>query len=292
MDEAPRGYAYSLDAMLFEPASFATLVGEGAAIVAGLAEGDVLLGATSAKFQRIGIGGTLELEGGGVLTVRGVIDDELIQRREIALPAPALRELEEVRRYLLVRFDGAEDTIEERLRALVPEDARLIVRTRDPSTFLRSWAGILPQARIKLDLGEFAFQLGEGRSIRRDPRWEEENLRTAQVPILGEVRCHKRVLDSLSGAMGELQELGLAFLIHVDNFRGCDNSRLIAPGRGLSRHAWGAAVDLNYSQDPTIRGDGADPRLVDLMRKWGFASGHLFFTPDPGHFEYIGPPQR
>ena len=57
MDEAPRGYAYSLDAMLFEPASFATLVGEGAAIVAGLAEGDVLLGATSAEFRRIGIGG-------------------------------------------------------------------------------------------------------------------------------------------------------------------------------------------------------------------------------------------
>ena len=292
VDEAQRGYAYPLDAMLFEPVSFSRLAGNGGSLVASLAEGDALLGATSAEVRRIGPGGRLELENGTFLTVRGIVDDALIQNREIALAVPALHGLDQGRRSLLIRWDGPDNTIEEQLRLLVPVDARLLVRTRDPSESIPSWAAILPQARIKLDLGEFAFQPANGRSIRRDPKWERNSLRTAQVPILGRVRCHSLVLESLTGAMSELQERGLAFLVHADTFRGCDNPRLIAVGRGLSRHAWGAAVDLNYSQNPDIQSDASDPRLVDVMAKWGFTSGHLFFTPDPGHFEYAGPPRR
>ena len=292
VDEARPGYAYPLDAMLFEPPSFSRLAGKGGSLVASLAEGDALLGATSAEIRRIGPGGRLELENGAVLTVRGVIDDALIRNREIALAVPALDDLDEGRRSLLIRWSGPDNTVEEQLRALVPVDVRLLVRTQDPSEFIPSWAAVLPQVRIKLDLGEFAFQPADGRSIRRDPEWERNFLRTAHVPILGRVRCHRLVLESLTGAMRELQERGLAFLVRTDTFRGCDNPRLIAVGRGLSRHAWGAAVDLNYSQDPDIRRDASDPRLVDVMARWGFTSGHLFFTPDPGHFEYVGPPRR
>ena len=123
VDEAQRGYAYPLDAMLFEPASFSRLAGKGGSLVASLAEGDALLGATSAEVRRISPGGRLELEDGTFLTVRGIVDDALIQNREIALAVPALHGLDQGRRSLLIRWDGPDNTIEEQLRLLVPVDA-------------------------------------------------------------------------------------------------------------------------------------------------------------------------
>ena len=105
------------------------------------------------------------------------------------------------------------------------------------------------------------------------------------------MRCHTVLVPALQGAMQEVINSGLAFLISREAFQGCDNPRLIAEGRGFSRHAWGAAVDINYSDDSTIRANGADPRLVAIMERWGFTSGHLWHNPDPGHFEYVGPPQ-
>ena len=50
-------------------------------------------------------------------------------------------------------------------------------------------------------------------------------------------------------------------------------------------------LEVPYSDDSTIRANGADPRLVAIMERWGFTSGHLWHNPDPGHFEYVGPPQ-
>ena len=33
-----------------------------------------------------------------------------------------------------------------------------------------------------------------------------------------------------------------------------------------------------------------DPRLVEVMERWGFTSGHQWLISDPGHFEYVQPP--
>ena len=66
---------------------------------------------------------------------------------------------------------------------------------------------------------------------------------------------------------------------------------LINPGGDLSRHAWGAAVDLNYAKNPTGTASGQDPRLVAVMERWGFTWGGGWLVPDPSHFEYVRPPQ-
>jgi hypothetical protein len=165
------------------------------------------------------------------------------------------------------------------------------LRSTEPSEFLTSPAAILPQAQMKLALGEFSFRPTNGRYIERDRVWVEDNLINAEIPLLGRVRCHAVLVPALQGAMQEVINADLAFLISPEAFQGCDNPRLIGVGRGFSRHAWGGAVDLNYSDDATIRANGADPRLVEIMRQWGFTSGHLWHNPDPGHFEYVGPPQ-
>ena len=76
----------------------------------------------------------------------------------------------------------------------------------------------------------------------------------------------------------------------VASFEGCYNARTITGSTQLSRHAWGAAVDLNFSSNPTGVGSMQDARLVDIFERWGFGSGDFWLVPDSGHFEYIAPP--
>lgn len=90
--------------------------------------------------------------------------------------------------------------------------------------------------------------------------------------------------------MAELEERNLASLVDPDGFRGCFNPRYIGGTRGISRHAWGAAVDINLGSNPEGLESVQDPRLIEVMERWGFTSGHEWLIPDPGHFEYVQPP--
>ncbi|MDA1131710.1 MAG: M15 family metallopeptidase [Proteobacteria bacterium] len=284
------GYRYLLDGLAFDPASFGALLGgDDGALAASLGAGEALLSETSALVRRLRAGAVIELVDGSVLTVRGVVPDDAILRREIAVADPNLAEGES-RRSILIRFVGPEDGVVERMEALLPEDARFRLRSLTPSDFVPGFAAVLPQAEIKRQLGEFAYRPTDGRNFRRDAAWEAANMVIADVPLLGQVRCHRVLIPALVGAMNELVQDGLSELIEPSAFRGCDNPRLIAEGRGISPHAWGAAVDLNYGDDPRVQANAQDPRLVAIMSRWGFTSGHLFGNSDPGHFEYVGPP--
>lgn len=283
VDQAPAGYRYLLDAMAFDPVSYARLLN--VPELGLLRSGEAALGESSARLRRIGVGGSLEFADGSTLVVRAVVPDAVILNREVAVPAPAASG---DRRQLWLRYDGRHDAFASALAAGLPANTQLRIRARDNSEFLEGYAPILPQVQLKAALGEFALRPTTGTAFTRDARWEAANMLTADVPLLGRVRCHRLVVPALRGAMQEMIDSKLDHLIAPKAFQGCDNPRLIGEGRGLSRHAWGAAVDLNYSGDPVIRRNGADPRLVAVMARWGFLSGHLF--GDPGHFEYAGPP--
>ena len=292
VDQAPREFAYLLDTLVFDPATYPAFAGPGAEVLGLLGKGEVVLGATSAKLRGLGPGGKLVMADGTSRVVRAIVDDALIQNREVAEAVPGLATgAGPARGYLLVRYLGPLEFVEGLFQALLPEETPVRLRSTEATEFLPSPAAILPQAQMKLALGEFAYRPTQGRYIERDPVWVQENLINAVIPLLGRVRCHTVLVPALQGAMQEVINSGLAFLISREAFQGCDNPRLIAEGRGFSRHAWGAAVDINYSDDSTIRANGADPRLVAIMERWGFTSGHLWNNPDPGHFEYVGPPQ-
>ena len=97
------------------------------------------------------------------------------------------------------------------------------------------------------------------------------------MPLLGEFKCHRVLIPALIGAMEELIARNLEFLIDAGAFRGCDNGRMIGGGRSLSRHSWGAAVDLNYSLEIA-----ADPRLIAVMERWDSHPGTPGSSPIRG----------
>ena len=291
-DQTPPGFIVPLDVLAFDPATYPDLFDDPAlAPLRALAPNEVLLGATSAKVRRIGKGGILELAGGPALTVAGVVDDELVGAAEVAMTTAGAQAVGvTAERAVLIEYDAGRAELERAVRAAAPG---LPLRFRGPgeTTYLRPGDAVLPQARVKELFGEFAYRPGAGREFTQDPAWTAEHLAIADVPLLGQVRCHEAVLSALEGALRELVQRNLASLVDPAGFQGCWNPRLIRPGAGVSRHSWGIALDINWTGNRTGLGSSQDPRLVEVMERWGFGWGGRWLVPDPAHFEYLRPPR-
>lgn len=287
VQELDDGWAVPLDTLAIDPASYAAIVPVAdAAAVARLGPGDALLGATSAELRGVGAGATLELAGGHEVVVRAVVDDtaigaaELVVVRDAGLPVGTDR-------FLLLTHDGDRAALESAIRGLT--DAEVRVRGPGETPYLRHGDAVLPQAVVKREFGEFAYrQRAEGRGFEQDPAWRGAHLVTTEVPILGEVTCHRGIVGQLRGALTELADAGLGRLVDPKTFAGCHAARLVSEGGSVSRHAWGIAVDLNASSNPTGVASGQDPRLVETFTRWGFTWGGFWLVPDPMHLEYRG----
>jgi hypothetical protein len=291
VDTVPAGWSIPLDVIGVDPATYAAFLPAGGAdAVRRLEPGRALLGTTSAALRRLGPGGSITLGELGVQEVDAVIDDQLVGAAELVIhhhdPAAATLEAE---RYLLVRYRGARTDVERAVRAAV--DTGVPVRFRAPgeTPYLRDGDAVLPQARIKERFGEFAVRpLADGR-LELDAAWIADRVIGVDLPLVGAAQCHRALVPALAGALREVEQANLAHLVDPAGFGGCWVPRYIDGTRRISRHAWGAAVDLNTLGNPTGLATAQDARLVEIMRRWGFTSGAGWLLPDPAHFEYVRP---
>jgi D-alanyl-D-alanine carboxypeptidase len=292
VDGPARGWAIPLDLVAIHPAAHARLVAvPDRAAVAGLGPGQALLGRTSASLRHLGAGGTLTLAGGRTLAVAAVVDDAAIGGAEVAVDRATGAALGAgTDRYVLAAYRGDRAALEARARAALRQDAAVRFRGPGETPFLRSGDAVLPQAQIKARFGEFAYRREPGGAIAQDPAWEAQNIVAVDLPIVGRVRCHRAVVGAVAGALADVQRANLASLVDPAGFGGCWNPRMTRSGGGLSRHAWGVAVDLNTGANPTGFASVQDPRLVEVFRRWGLTSGAAWLVPDAGHFEYVAPP--
>jgi hypothetical protein len=286
----PDGYRIPVEVASIDPRSYSRFVPP--AERETLASRDaVVAGATFAELHGLAAGGTVTF-GGVRLEPGAVLDDELIGGHELVVADGVGRRLGVVRpRYILVApAEGApSDRIEAGLRRLVPPGIRVRVRAPGETPVFRHGDAVLPQVAIKGVFGEFAAIPRSDGTLAVSPGWVEANIRTARVPILGKVRCHRVLLPLLRGALEELARRGLGHLVDPGDYGGCYYPRFIArdPGATLSRHSWGAAVDINVSQGLTGRKPSLDPRLVEVFEDWGFGWGGEWLIPDGAHFEFL-----
>jgi hypothetical protein len=289
VDTAPSGLVYPLEAIALSPLEYRRFLPETErTLLEGLRRGGAWLGTTSAAIRRLGPGGLLRLPDGDELTVTAVVPDDVIGAAEVVISQTKGRSLGVVTpRYLLISYEGDRLAVEAAVRSAF---GGLPVRLRAPgeTPFLRYGDAVLPQSLIKAQFGEFAYRMLDDRSFEPDPGWVAENIVTTELPLLGQVTCHRTVVPLVHNAMAELKKRDLDSLVDPEEFAGCWNPRLIAAGRGISRHAWGAALDINWDGNPTGIGSDQDPRLVDAMVKQGFTWGGPWLIPDPAHFEWVG----
>jgi hypothetical protein len=286
VDSLAGEWVIPIEVTVFDPMELAAFDPAAAEL---LAQGLVLLSESSAEVRRIGVGGQIVLEHGVTLTVGGIVDDVLFGASEMVVAVGTGAYIGvETPRYLLIRFVGGRGELEAAVRRAIPEETPLRIRGPGETPYLRHGDAVLPQAVVKSLFGEFAIRRTEGEIFEIDPEWQTANLVTADVPLLGQVTCHRAILPILGKVMADIEANHRSSLIDRSGFQGCFNPRFIAGGVALSHHAWGIAVDVNHTGNEQGLSATIDPRLVESFKGQGFGWGGDWLLPDPAHFEWIG----
>ncbi|HEX9891507.1 MAG TPA: M15 family metallopeptidase [Actinomycetota bacterium] len=288
----PQGLAFPVEVAAIDPEGYAAFVpASDRASVTGLAGGGALLSETAAELRGVGPGASLTV-GGRTLHVTGVIGDELVGAHELVVSRKVGADLGITRpRYLLIdpRDGEARGRIERHLRRALPEGIRLRVRGPGEAPVFRHGDAVLPPLRLKELFGEFAAQPRGGGFLRPDPGWVEGHIRTARVPVLGSVTCHRALIPQLRHALREVEGRGLGGYLDPATYAGCYSPRYADrdPSGGLSHHSWGVAFDVNVTENPQGRRPRLDRRVVEVFERWGFTWGGTWLIPDGMHFEFL-----
>ena len=301
VDAPPTPYMIPIDGAAIDPGAYARfLPPETRAVVSNLQDGQGILGQTSAKLRHLGPGGVMHFLGGGSVTIVGVLPDRLVGAAELVVTrATGVTIGIKQNRYLLFQpapgLHPGDAQLDHRFRALLPAGIPYpVVQVRAPgeTPYLRMGDAVLPPALIKRRFGEWDGRPVPGGSgdIEIDPSWVAANIQTATLPVLGRVSCNRRLIPQLRKAMQDLVAQGLASTIH--SYSGCYSARFVEsqPTAGISHHAWGIAIDVNADTNRFGTPPDQDPRLVQLMARWGFTWGGDWIVPDGMHFEYVAPP--
>lgn len=300
------GFAYPMGTTVLPAEAIGSTMGRD--ISALLAPDAVVMGATSAGLRGAQAGDTIQLvasNGSGVaFRVAAVLADARVGGTEILMTPDAGERLGIVEFSRALLWDPSSRAA---LDAAFSDTGLVSTSVR----IRRSWDppdpdGTIGMARTKALLGEFAYRVNANGSVSQDPAWAAANLPPGRVLLNDSIpisaRCHNVVEPALRGALAEVAARGLGGTIDVGDANtagGCHNPRFnrLTPDSSLgflSRHSWAMAIDTNTRggcegcAPPNFATRPGGCTTVEIFRKWGFAWGGNFLTPDGMHFEYVG----
>lgn len=257
---------------------------------AALTAGKAVMSEKAAALRGIQAGSGVRIEANGIrrsFRIGAVVSEAMARQRELIVPLTAAGDLGlTAPRALVTSVEGEHaETALTQMRALTDGIlARIHAGENvvpDPSE-----GPILSFAEIKEIFGEFTFKPRTGLFVTVHPRWVDENIVEVDLPLLGLLKCNRRLLPQLIGAMRELQSRGLSGLVRSGD--GCWSPRMqVGNSYALSRHAYGIAVDINAATNRYGERPRQDPRLVEVMERWGFTWGGRWLVPDGMHFEFV-----
>lgn len=291
VDRPGKGFRIPFETAVVEPAEYAHFVSPAdRPIVESLRRRDIVLAQTAADLRRSGEGTTIAFDA-HTKRVAGVVADQTSNGYEGLIRGPVPASWARADRFVLVktRRPAARERVQETLRSILGPGQVLRVRAQGETPLLRYGDAVLPQMTIKAAFGEFAARPLSTGSIQIQPQWTERNIRSARVPILGEVVCHEALFPQLRAAMDAVKTEGLAYAVDPDDFGGCYSPRFIDsnPGGRLSHHSWGIAFDMNVAENAFGTEPDLDHRLVRVMEDHGFTWGGRWLIPDGMHFEWV-----
>ena len=304
-DVLPAGMRIPINAVAIDPDTYLDVITtdvtvEHRSLVSALSPGTVLLSASAAQLRDLDAGATVDVGRAGALGVAGVVPDGVARGSDVLVHVADVDRVGlGTRESLLVRtaVPASGPTITARF-----DDALgAVLGDRDEDgDEVRVWHGtrqvplVLSMPAVKERFGEFAFRfVPNQREIGIERRFVDEWITIERMPVLGNVRCHRLIMDDLRAAIEETVAAGLSEWLAPSRYGGCFHPRRIGYGReNLSRHAWGIAIDLNV--DFSLPGAGPVPpdAFIEIWGRHGFRWGGDFSTPDNHHFEWVGEAAR
>jgi D-alanyl-D-alanine carboxypeptidase len=288
--DPPEPFAFPIDAFAVDARDYAPFVGAGVRgrIVRTLLDGEAVLGAASARLRRVGPGGTLMFRSGSV-RVGAVVPDDAIGWAEVLLDRAVGARLGIAHERYLLAQPAAPLTRPALKRLLLPlvGDDPLRVDLPDGTRYVRVASGVRPPIVLKRFFGEFAAAPQAGSAFFTiQPAWVERNIVTTEMPLLGTITCHRKLVPMIEAAIKEVIASG--FEQEIEVYSGCWASRTVArsPTAPPSYHAYGAAIDINAPQNPYGSKPTMNREVVRIFESWGFNWGGDFLIPDGHHFEF------
>jgi hypothetical protein len=295
VDDPPRTFAVPLEVAAVGPRAYAPFLPPAdRGVIVALAQGQGVLGESSAKLRGLGPGAVLRF-GAVRVEIAAILPDELVGAHELLVSRELGRRIGVTRnRYALLVADG-DPTVRQlgkAVRQVLPAGTLVRVRAPGDTPYFRQGDAVLPPVAIKELFGEFTAKPRPGQPgfLTLDPAWVRTHIATRTVPLLGPMTCNVALFPQIRGAIRDIVELGLQDAI--TSFSGCYAPRHINRIRtaGLSHHSWGIALDINVPQNPFGAEPDQDPDMVEVFERWGFIWGGDFILPDGMHFEYRRPP--
>lgn len=290
LDDPDRPMAIPLEVAAVDPSDYAGFVpADERDHVLALGPHDVLLPETSAEIRRAAPGAVLRLESGR-FTVSGVVSDVATGGYEGLVSRAAPRRWPSIETYALIRTRSPRlrARVRKTIRALLEPGDQLQMRAEGENPFLRYGDAVLPQLIVKSVFGEFAAVARPDGFLDVDPAWRRANVKTARVPLLGRVTCHRTLFPQLRRGLLRAVAANLSFAVDPADFGGCYSPRFINrdPEGRISHHSWGIAVDVNVTENAYGTKADQDLRLVRIMESAGFTWGGRWVVPDGMHFEW------
>ena len=289
VQEAAPGFRFPMDSLALDITVGRPLIG--AEIADVLAAGEIVMGATSASLRGARVGDVVTFICWDLaihtVTIGLLAPDDTVFYGEMLFSAEAAAGFGFVRPSVIKIWDVSagfreqlEDAFDRELIGISGSEDR-----PNPS-------GVLPTVLIKERFGELSYRPTGGDAVVIDEAWVEANIVTVNLPLLGPFKCHRLMVPYLEAAIDDLIRAGHANQIDSADFQlagGCFNARLIRggdKGGALSRHAYGAAIDINPSSNPYGGAIAMDERIGDIFHYWGFAWGGGWVFSDGAHFEW------
>jgi len=285
VDQPGDGFVIPAEVHAVTTAHAEFLPAEHRSVLLSLAPDEVLLGSTSAVLRRLDVGDTITFDGGLVVTVAGVVDDDYVGDAEIVTTRPDPEVFGAfLDKYAVFWFDGERAELEAAVTQIGGEP--VTIRAWGEVLVFRHGDSVRSQAAFKERFGEFTIRPNGG-GFQQGAAWRNEYLVTETIPLLGSVTCHRDFVAMLREAMEALEAQGQADLIRRSAYRGCWNARFISGRQAISHHSFGAAADINFFESLDGPFSPTDPDLLVALYTVGLTSGHVWVNPDPGHFEWF-----
>jgi hypothetical protein len=275
--------------------TFATFIPEPERqLVQNLRPGQGILSESEANLRHLGTGATLLFRGGVKIDIVGTLPDALMGAYELLVPRETGQQIGVTHeRYVLFNVRShASVTVADLITAfaaLLPVATPYpAVEVRAPGTtaYLRANDRVIPPLFLKEQFGEFTAHPSTPGHIVIDPRWVQDHIQSATLPVLGSITCNADMLPLLKraihqivadGASSSITDVGLCF----DKVASPTD-----PSGPLTPAAWGVSIQL----DPSSNAPGERPTMpkaiVQQMYKVGFGWAGNDAYPQGSLFRY------